>query len=104
MSRKTEIGGALAFGGTRVTAAAAAAASGGRGGRRRELREEQKIEIKEAFQLFDSEKSGKMDYHELKVAMRALGFEVKKAQVQEIMRSYDKQNTGFITQSDFEEI
>ncbi|CDJ34225.1 centrin, putative [Eimeria mitis] len=38
------------------------------------------------------------------VAMRALGFEVKKAQVQEIMRSYDKQNTGFITQSDFEEI
>ncbi|CDJ41778.1 centrin, putative [Eimeria necatrix] len=45
-----------------------------------------------------------MDYHELKVAMRALGFDVKKAYVQELMRSYDKQNTGFITQSDFEEI
>lgn len=64
MSRKTEIGGPLAFGGPRV---AASAASGARGGRRRELREEQKIEIKEAFQLFDSEKTGKMDYHELKV-------------------------------------
>lgn len=36
--------------------------------------------------------------------MRALGFDVKKAHVQELMRSYDKQNTGFITQSDFEEI
>ncbi|OEH79723.1 putative centrin [Cyclospora cayetanensis] len=101
MSRKPDVGGPLAFGGPRV---AATAASGARGGRRRELREEQKIEIKEAFELFDSEKTGKMDYHELKVAMRALGFDVKKAHVQEIMRSYDKQNTGFITQGDFEEI
>lgn len=36
--------------------------------------------------------------------MRALGFDAKKAHVQELMRSYDKQNTGYITQSDFEEI
>lgn len=64
MSRKPDVGGALAFGGARV---AGTAASGARGGRRRELREEQKIEIKEAFELFDSEKTGKMDYHELKV-------------------------------------
>lgn len=100
MSRKTEVG-TLAFAGARVPGAAV---SGVRHGRRRELREEQKLEIKEAFELFDSEKTGKMDYHELKVAMRALGFDVKKAHVQELMRSYDKQNTGHITQSDFEEI
>ena len=32
----------------------------------------------EAFDLFDTDKSGSIDYHELKVAIRALGFDVKK--------------------------
>eukprot|EP00486_Rosalina_sp_Unknown_P004367 CAMPEP_0201564412 /NCGR_PEP_ID=MMETSP0190_2-20130828/2699_1 /ASSEMBLY_ACC=CAM_ASM_000263 /TAXON_ID=37353 /ORGANISM="Rosalina sp." /LENGTH=70 /DNA_ID=CAMNT_0047980565 /DNA_START=134 /DNA_END=343 /DNA_ORIENTATION=+ len=41
---------------------------------RRELSEDQKIEIREAFDLFDTDKSGIIDYHELRVAMRALGF------------------------------
>lgn len=45
---------------------------------RQELTEEQKQEIKEAFDLFDTDKTGTIDYHELKVAMRALGFDVKK--------------------------
>ena len=47
-------------------------------GRRPELTEEQRQEIKEAFDLFDTDKTGTIDYHELKVAMRALGFDVKK--------------------------
>ena len=34
--------------------------------------------IKEAFELFDTDKTGTIDYHELKVCMRALGFDVKK--------------------------
>ena len=46
--------------------------------RRQELSEEQRQEIKEAFELFDTDKTGTIDYHELKVAMRALGFDVKK--------------------------
>ncbi len=46
--------------------------------RRQEITEEQKQEIKEAFDLFDTDKTGTIDYHELKVAMRALGFDVKK--------------------------
>ena len=45
---------------------------------RAELTDEQKQEIKEAFELFDTDKTGTIDYHELKVAMRALGFDVKK--------------------------
>ena len=45
---------------------------------RQELSEEQRQEIKEAFDLFDTDKTGTIDYHELKVAMRALGFDVKK--------------------------
>lgn len=37
--------------------------------RRRELTDEQKQEIKEAFDLFDSDKDRLIDYHELKVLM-----------------------------------
>ncbi len=35
---------------------------------RPELSEEHKVEIREAFELFDTEKSGKLDYHEFKVS------------------------------------
>ena len=38
-----------------------------------EISEEQQQDIKEAFELFDTDKTGSIDYHELKVAMRALG-------------------------------
>ena len=41
------------------------------------LSEEQIEEIREAFNLFDTDHSGSIDYRELKAAMRALGFEVK---------------------------
>lgn len=40
---------------------------GGSKGKRRELGEEQKQEIKEAFDLFDTDKDRAIDYHELKV-------------------------------------
>ncbi|KAF7302393.1 hypothetical protein HMN09_00873000 [Mycena chlorophos] len=56
---------------------------------RPELSEEQKQEIKEAFDLFDTDKDGFLDYHELKVAMRALGFDLKKAEVMKILRDSD---------------
>jgi len=49
-----------------------------KGGARPELNEEQKQEIREAFDLFDADGSGTIDIKELKVAMRALGFEPKK--------------------------
>ena len=39
----------------------------GRRRKRRELTEEQKQEIKEAFDLFDTDKDQAIDYHELKV-------------------------------------
>lgn len=37
--------------------------------KRRELSPEQKQEIKEAFDLFDTDKDQRIDYHELKVIM-----------------------------------
>jgi len=71
---------------------------------RPELTEEQKQEIKEAFDLFDTDKSGTIDYHELKVAMRALGFDVKKADVLKLMKEYDRKESGQIEFADFQEI
>lgn len=61
-----------------------------------ELSEDQRQEIREAFDLFDTDKDGAVDYHELKVAMRALGFDLKKAEVLEILRDNDATGTGLM--------
>ena len=50
------------------------------------LTDDQLTELKEAFELFDTEKTGSIDYHELKVCMRALGFPVTKEEVREIIK------------------
>jgi len=71
---------------------------------RSELTEEQRQEIKEAFDLFDSEGTGKIDAKELKVAMRALGFEPKKEEVRRILQDVDKHGDGTINFEDFMEI
>ena len=55
-------------------------------GKRIKLSDEQKQEIKEAFDLFDTDKDGQLDAHEFKVAMRALGFDIKKDEVLRLMR------------------
>ena len=60
----------------------------------RKLNEQQQNEIREAFDLFDSDKDGFIDYHEFKVAMQALGFDKKKAEVQQLMQQYDKESSG----------
>ncbi|XP_030624850.1 centrin-3 [Chanos chanos] len=72
--------------------------------KRRELTDEQNEEIKEAFDLFDTDKDKEIDYHELKVAMRALGFEVKKADVLKILKDCDREGKGKITFEDFKEV
>lgn len=69
-----------------------------------ELTEEQRQEIKEAFDLFDSESTGVIDAKELKVAMRALGFEPKKEEVKKILQEVDKHGDGVIKFEDFMDI
>ena len=54
--------------------------------------------------MFDTDKTGTIDYHELKVAMRALGFDVKKAEVLGLMNEYDRARSGAIEYIDFLEI
>merc|ERR1712021_79616 len=53
------------------------------------LTEEQIEEIREAFNLFDADNSGAIDVRELKAAMRALGFEVKKEELKEMISDND---------------
>merc|ERR550525_1831087 len=72
--------------------------------KRPELTEEQRAEIKEAFDLFDTDRSGTIDYHELKVAMRALGFDAKKQDLLKYIEQYDREDTGRINFQDFNEI
>eukprot|EP00795_Rhopilema_esculentum_P000734 gene734-10449_t len=72
--------------------------------KRRELSEEHKQEIREAFDLFDTDKDNAIDYHELKVAMRALGFDVKKPDVLKILKDYDREASGKIAFEDFQEV
>ncbi|XP_015834624.1 uncharacterized protein LOC660873 isoform X2 [Tribolium castaneum] len=66
-----------------------------------ELTEEQKNDIKEAFDLFDNEGSGKIDAKDLKVAIRALGFEPKKEEIKKMIADIDTQGTGKLSFDDF---
>ncbi|KAF2720337.1 EF-hand [Polychaeton citri CBS 116435] len=52
-----------------------------------DLSEEQREEINEAFSLFDLDKDNHIDYHELKVALKALGFDLSKADILNIMQN-----------------
>merc|ERR1719324_1158540 len=76
------------------------AAKGAKGAGKNELTEEQKQEIREAFDLFDTDGSGAIDAKELKVAMRALGFEPKKDEIRKMISDIDKDGDGTI---DFDE-
>ena len=63
---------------------------------RQELSESQKQEIKSAFDLFDTQGQGTITQKEVKVALRALGFEPSSEEVYTLVRKYDKggQNTA----------
>ena len=69
--------------------------------KRTELTEEQKQEIKEAFDLFDTDGSGNIDAKELKVAMRALGFEPKREEIKQLIAQVSKDGSGVIDYPEF---
>jgi len=54
------------------------------------LTQDQVEEIRDAFKLFDTDDSGKIDADELKVAMRAMGFEPKRDEVRKMIQESDR--------------
>ena len=71
---------------------------------RSEITEEEKQEIKEAFDLFDPELSGVIDAKKLKAVMRALGLEPEKEEIRKILSEIDKSGEGIIKYDDFFDI
>merc|ERR1712070_941713 len=76
------------------------AAADKRAGELKMLTDEQKQELREAFDLFDTDGSGAVDSSELHTAMKALGFEPKKEEIAKMVREMDKDGDATV---DFEE-
>ena len=72
--------------------------------KRMELTEEQKDEIKEAFCLFDTDGSGSIDSKDVKVVLRALGFDPKPDDLEKMITEADHDNSGVIQLEAFLEL
>lgn len=68
------------------------------------LSNEQKADLKEAFDLFDSEGTGKISVKDLKVAIRALGFEPGRDEIRRMIAEVDKESTGKLSFNDFSKL
>ena len=53
-------------------------------------------EIRQAFNLFDADATGHISYYELRSAMRALGYNPKKAELRALIEDADPEQTGFV--------
>ncbi|CAI9106270.1 OLC1v1005391C1 [Oldenlandia corymbosa var. corymbosa] len=69
-------------------------------GRHHGLTQQKRQEIREAFELLDTDNSGTIDAKELNVAMRALGFEATEEEINRMIVEVDKDCSGAI---DFDE-
>lgn len=65
------------------------------------LTEDEVLEIKEAFDLFDSDKSGQIDVEELKAALKNLGIDAKNQTLSNMMADLDKDGSGQIDFNEF---
>lgn len=63
--------------------------------------EEKSREIKEAFDMFDRDKDGKINNNELNNVMKALGYNLTEKEISEIMGENDNDNDGKLK---FEEV
>merc|ERR1712216_426854 len=77
------------------------AAADKRAGELKMLTDEQKAELKEAFELFDTDGSGAVDTSELHTAMKALGFNPKKSEIDKMVREMDKDGDATIDLEEF---
>merc|ERR1719482_1891797 len=70
----------------------------------KELTAEQKAEVKEAFELFDTDGSGAIDAKELKIAMQALGFEPTSDEIAKMMKDIDADGNATVEFEEFLEM
>ncbi len=66
-----------------------------------QLLEEKSREVKEAFDMFDRDKDGKINNNELNNVMKAIGYNLTEKEVSEIMGENDNDNDGKLK---FEEV
>ncbi|XP_074095948.1 uncharacterized protein LOC141525375 [Cotesia typhae] len=66
-----------------------------------DLSEQQRADIKEAFDLFDKDGTGIIASKELKIVLRALGFEYKREELKKLTSKVDPDNEGVISYEDF---
>merc|ERR1712216_877755 len=65
------------------------------------LTDVQKNDLREAFELFDTDGSGAIDIAELNTAMSALGFEPKKGEIDKMVRDMDKDGDATVDLEEF---
>ena len=68
------------------------------------LTEDEVLEIKEAFDLFDTDKSGEIDVNELKQALMNLGIDTKNQTLQNMLSDIDKNGNANIDFDEFIEM
>ena len=68
------------------------------------LTEDEVLEIKEAFDLFDTDHSGTIDTDELKQALSNLGIDAKNQTLQNMMNDIDRNQSGTIDFDEFIEM
>ncbi|XP_053211201.1 uncharacterized protein LOC128394854 [Panonychus citri] len=75
--------------------------SGKSGDKMDSISDEVRQDIKEAFKLFDRDNKGTIEIINLKLAMRALGFEPKKEEIKKITAEFVKEGKGLVGYDDF---
>jgi centrin-2/centrin-1 len=66
-----------------------------------ELSPQQRGELRQAFDLFDTEGTGRIQAQEIKVALRALGFEVKKDELKALLAEVGTAPSGSMDFNEF---
>ncbi|XP_040428064.1 caltractin-like [Cygnus olor] len=79
----------------------AAAGSGAASGPAFPLSDQQRLQLREAFDLFDADGSGQMDVRGLKITVRALGCELRKEEMKRIISQVDEEGSGKINFESF---
>lgn len=58
-------------------------------------------EVRAAFQRFDRNRSGRLDYREVRSALQAMGLDVNTQQAASVLRRYDADGSGFLELDEF---